>query len=203
VFYDYFNNDVYRGQGKEISVTAELDQIPVFIRGGSIVSTRERPRRSSPLMKYDPFTLRVALDKTGSARGELYLDDGETFQHESGEFIWREFTAEKKTRNKIVLESKDLAAKKPNEAVYGVLLDGKYKTDNRFVGDMAGVRVEKVVVVGLDKKPSSVSVDGQDLAFEYEAGLGHADKKDGKSGVLTIKDPAVKIYDDWTLTISL
>ncbi|KIL58466.1 hypothetical protein M378DRAFT_181258 [Amanita muscaria Koide BX008] len=49
--------------------------IPLLIRGSSIVPTQERPRRASSSMKLDPFTLRVALDKKGNARGELYLDD--------------------------------------------------------------------------------------------------------------------------------
>ena len=85
VYYDYFNDHAYRStsKGKEITVPAELHQIPLFIRGGSIIPTRERPRRSSPLMKRDPFTLRVALSTDGSARGELYLDDGESLVPEA------------------------------------------------------------------------------------------------------------------------
>ncbi|KAJ7840497.1 glycosyl hydrolases family 31-domain-containing protein [Mycena olivaceomarginata] len=96
VYYDYFSHHAYRGatKGKEISVKAELHQVPVFVRGGSIMPTRERPRRSSPLMKLDPFTLRVALSKAGSARGELHLDDGVTHSHEKGQFVWREFAAQ-------------------------------------------------------------------------------------------------------------
>ncbi|KAI0706628.1 hypothetical protein C8Q76DRAFT_819052 [Earliella scabrosa] len=74
---------------------SSIRSIHVFVRGGSIISTRERPRRSSPLMKYDPFTLRVALNNEGAARGELYLDDGETYAHQEGKFVWREFAAEK------------------------------------------------------------------------------------------------------------
>ncbi|KAJ7821563.1 hypothetical protein B0H14DRAFT_2831170 [Mycena olivaceomarginata] len=45
-------------------------------------------------MKLDPFTLRVALSKAGSARGELHLDDGVTHSHEKGQFVWREFAAQ-------------------------------------------------------------------------------------------------------------
>ena len=46
-------------KGKEITVAAELHQIPLLIRGGSIIPTRERPRRSSPLMKKDPFMTKL------------------------------------------------------------------------------------------------------------------------------------------------
>jgi mannosyl-oligosaccharide alpha-1,3-glucosidase len=95
-------------------------------------------------MKLDPFTLRVALDKDGNARGDLYLDDGESYDHQEGNFIWREFVAEKKTRSKLVLESKDLGASRSDDAVYGVSLAGKYDEKNAFVKAMEGVRVEKV-----------------------------------------------------------
>ena len=37
-------------------------QIPVFQRGGTIVSRKMRVRRSSSLMVHDPFTLIVCLD---------------------------------------------------------------------------------------------------------------------------------------------
>ena len=40
---------------------------------------KTRYRRSSKLMKSDPYTLVIALDEEGSASGKLYVDDGETF----------------------------------------------------------------------------------------------------------------------------
>ena len=39
-----------------------LAQIPVFLRGGSIIPKKMRVRRSSSLMANDPYTLVVALD---------------------------------------------------------------------------------------------------------------------------------------------
>lgn len=38
-------------------------QVPVFIKGGSIVPTKWRARRSSAMMRDDPYTLIVALDR--------------------------------------------------------------------------------------------------------------------------------------------
>ena len=35
-------------------------------------------------MQWDPITLVVVLGKSGSAKGSLYVDDGETFDYESG-----------------------------------------------------------------------------------------------------------------------
>ncbi|KAJ6539701.1 hypothetical protein B0H19DRAFT_1269984 [Mycena capillaripes] len=109
VHYDDFSHHVYRGaaNGKDITVKAELHQVPVFLRELGLLSlqkcifTRDRhvcrcarrsppqghrPRRSSPLMKLDPFTLRVT-SKAGSPHGDLYLDDGISYSHAKGQFV--------------------------------------------------------------------------------------------------------------------
>ena len=70
VYYDYFNDHAYRStsKGKEITVPAELHQIPLFIRGGSIIPTRERPRRSSPLTLSRPSTPRSSTSRPSTSR---------------------------------------------------------------------------------------------------------------------------------------
>lgn len=156
-------------------------------------------------MKHDPFTLRVALSKAGSARGELYLDDGETYSHQEGQFIWREFIAEKqakKTKN-LKLSSKDLGSEKPGEAVDGVALTN-FNPTNEFAKSIAEVRIEKIVVVGLAGKPSSVKVvGGRELIWEYAPGIAAGEKKEGVASILMIKDPKVLVVKDWSIDIKL
>ncbi|GLB37956.1 putative glycosyl hydrolase 31 family protein [Lyophyllum shimeji] len=205
VYYDYFNHFAYRGaaKGKEITVPAVLHQIPLFVRGGSIVPTRERPRRSSKAMKRDPFTLRVALSKAGTARGELYLDDGETYAHRQGQFVWREIVAEKpaKKARTLKIESRDLGAARPAEAVDGAVLK-TFDPENEYAKSIADVRVEKVVVAGLSGKPTSVKVEGGDeLVWDFTPGVAAADKKEGIASVLAVKDPKVLIAKDWAIII--
>ncbi|KAH3670479.1 hypothetical protein OGAPHI_000994 [Ogataea philodendri] len=96
-YYDLQNYTVLQGKGYH-DVDAPLDKIPVFIRGGSILITKERYRRSSKLMKNDPYTLYVAPSES-AATGELYFDDGETFAYQDGEFVLTTFEF---TGNKIV-----------------------------------------------------------------------------------------------------
>lgn len=60
-----------------------LSTVPVFQRGGTIVPRWMRPRRSSDSMKDDPLTLFVALSPQGTAQGELFLDDGHTFNYQT------------------------------------------------------------------------------------------------------------------------
>lgn len=205
MYYDYFNHHAYRGatKGKTVTVPAELHQLPLLVRGGSILATRERPRRASSLMKKDPFTLRVALSKAGDARGELYLDDGVTYDHLKGDYVWRSFEATKAGKKGVRLTSKDLGAAKPDQAVDGVALT-TYNPKNNFVTSIDSVRVEKIVVVGLSAKPSSVKVDGGSaLVWEWIAGVAASDKKEGAASILSIivKDPKVSITKDWAIVI--
>lgn len=201
MYYEYFTGHTYRGaaKGKNVTVPADLHQVPLLIRGGSILPTRERPRRSSPLMKQDPFTLRIALDKFGQARGELYLDDGESYSHQAGNFVWREFTAAKKGKA-VHISSTDLGSKNPREAVDGVAL-AKYDRQNNFALSVGAVRIEKIVVLGLDAKPKRVTLPDTDLEWEFAPGIAAANSKEGTASVLTIKNPVASIVRDWDITI--
>ncbi|KAG2067925.1 glycoside hydrolase family 31 protein [Suillus decipiens] len=190
VYYNYFTNHAHRPQNRYITLPANLDQIPLLIRGGSIIPTRERPRRSSPLMKYDPFTLRIALDTAGNARGEVYLDDGETYGYGRGDVVWRGFGAESMKGKGIGIgmvriSSVDLATR--TEV-------GAYHPENEFARSVGDVRVEKLVVLGLGKKPLSVVLDGgKELEWEFVS----------EGGVLVVKDPAVRVVDDWAVVVKL
>ena len=200
VYYDYFTHRVHRGAaaGKSVTVPAALHQVPLLVRGGTILPTRERPRRASSLMKYDPFTLRVALDKSGQARGELYLDDGVSYNYQRGEFVWREFVAEQPSKKGVVMKisSRDLGSRNVAESALGISAS-RYDSENAYAKEVAEVRVEKVVVLGLGKKPGSVKVEesGEVLGWEYEAA------KEGAASVLTIKDPKVLVGKDWVLVV--
>ena len=180
---------------------APLERGPLFIRGGSIVPSRERPRRSSALMKRDPFTLKVALSQSGSASGELYLDDGESYDHREGNFVWRGFVAES-TKKTITIASKDLASKNPNGAVDGVELT-TYNGGNAFANALNGVRVERVVVLGLKNKPSKVTFGNTHLDFTFEDGVAAFGNKEGVASKLTIKTPGAFITSDWTIVLEL
>jgi len=60
-YYDYFTHKVYKGKGYH-TVSAPLNTIPLLMRGGGIVPRKDRHRRSSGLMKYDPYTLVINLN---------------------------------------------------------------------------------------------------------------------------------------------
>ncbi|TDL18041.1 alpha-glucosidase [Rickenella mellea] len=201
-YYDYFTDRIYRGEGKHVTVPAALDQVPLFIRGGSIISTKERPRRSSPLMKSDPYTLRVALNNNGAAQGELYIDDGETYDHRKGDIVWRSFQAERIKGGKgLRIASTDLAARHPDEAVDGVAL-AKYNKKNEFANSVSKVRVERIIVLGLPEKPKSVKLEGgAALVWEFIPGVSAQGQKYGGPSKLIVKDPDVSVVSDWAVLV--
>ncbi|KAG8873007.1 hypothetical protein FRB97_007127 [Tulasnella sp. 331] len=198
IYYNYFTHAQYRGSagGKNITVPAPLEYFPLLIRGGSIVPTRLRPRRSSPLMLHDHFTLTIALDKNGGARGELYLDDGVTYSHERGEFIWKEFKAA--TMGGVVsISSMDLGQRNGDIAVDGALLANDYKLDNAFANDLAGVKVERIIVLGLKNKPKKVTVGPGRTELEWKWTVGSKTQ----ANELVIKKPKTPITQSWTVNI--
>jgi alpha 1,3-glucosidase len=92
VYYDYFTySKLSTHKAKTVAVDAPIEAIPVLMRGGHIFPRRDVPRRSTQLMKYDDYTLVVVLGKDLTAKGELYVDDGDSFDYQEGQYIHRVF----------------------------------------------------------------------------------------------------------------
>jgi mannosyl-oligosaccharide alpha-1,3-glucosidase len=77
--------------GADLAVSAPLDRMIVFQRGGSIIPKQERRRRSTQAMSTDPYTLVVALDSRAMASGELFMDDGSSYNYLNGAHVLRRF----------------------------------------------------------------------------------------------------------------
>ncbi len=84
LWYDYWTDKKYTG-GTMISVDAPLDVVPMFVRGGAIIPV-------GPSMNYvdekpfDPATVNIYPDDSGSASGTLYEDDGLSPAYKNGAF---------------------------------------------------------------------------------------------------------------------
>uniref|UniRef100_A0A4W5MYU6 Glucosidase II alpha subunit a n=1 Tax=Hucho hucho TaxID=62062 RepID=A0A4W5MYU6_9TELE len=128
-----------------------LSQIPVFQRGGSIICRKNRVRRSSSCMENDPYTLYVALDSQGNAEGELYIDDGHTFKHETDkQFIHRRlsFTANSLSSRSFpsaswVEQVNILGAQKPDAVTLTTTDGGESSVEFAFDPDTAVLTLRK------------------------------------------------------------
>ncbi|KAJ2016984.1 hypothetical protein H4S03_006977 [Coemansia sp. S3946] len=78
LWYDWYDYSVIKGTNDNVILSAPLEHVNVHVRGGKIVPTQEPAMTTADSRKND-FSLIVAADEHGAAAGELYVDDGETF----------------------------------------------------------------------------------------------------------------------------
>lgn len=173
-YYDFFDFNKRFDSCQYISVQAELGTIPVYAKGGSIITTRDRYRRSAQLMKYDPFTLYVIIGADGKAHGDLYIDDGESFGYNTGDSIHIIFEADEKDRTL-----------KARVASIG---DGEFVRNYKE----KEVSVNKIVIVG--SKPC------KEIHVKQGSHSGTAECiHDVSTGGYVIRNPKVLITKDWTI----
>uniref|UniRef100_A0A8C4ZZK5 Glucosidase II alpha subunit b n=1 Tax=Gadus morhua TaxID=8049 RepID=A0A8C4ZZK5_GADMO len=147
VWFDVHTFQKHNG-AQDLYIPVTMSSIPVFQRGGSIIPRKLRVRRSSACMEHDPYTLFVALSQR--AEGELYLDDGHTFNFDTkGEFIHRKLSFSNN-----ILSSSNLAPA-------------------AHLSTMSWI--ERILILGASK-PSKVTLKtagGQDsqLEFEFDASM--------------------------------
>ncbi|CAF0830952.1 unnamed protein product [Didymodactylos carnosus] len=133
IWYDIRTFIPYNGS-ETLLITVDMESIPVYQRGGSIIPQRLRKRRSSMLAINDPITLIVTLDKNNEARGELYMDDGHTYDYKKKrQFIYRRF----------LFKNNELTSSSLNP-------NGKFDTT---------AWIERIVIMGYPRNPNKVSIN--------------------------------------------
>ena len=130
----------------------------------------------------DPYTLVIALDVSGSATGELYLDDGKSFAYERGVFAHRVFTFKDGT-----LTNKPLRASSG-----GSQARKEYKPANE---------IERIIVLGLHAKKGKWLVSAGSSSSTLEAVAGPLTLQSGlPDSALVVRKPGLAAVEDWSLT---
>ena len=75
VWYDWYTNAAIPVTSDNITISAPLGHIPVYIRGGYVLPLQV-PAMTTNEVRKSPWSLLVALNVTGMANGYLYIDDG-------------------------------------------------------------------------------------------------------------------------------
>ncbi|XP_061467295.1 neutral alpha-glucosidase C isoform X2 [Rhineura floridana] len=170
IWYDFRKFLCLEGQGI-VKIPVTLSNIPVMQRGGTIIPLKTSVGKSTEWMVDVPYELHIALDTKESAAGELYLDDGHSFQYvREKQFLLRKFT----------FHNNVFSSRCADE-------NGQFHTK---------CVVEQILILGIKKKPSSVLAsihDGKDkaVAFTYDA----------KNSVLTLQKISLNVGIDWVLRI--
>ena len=189
-YYDYFSSKVIKGPGRT-TVPVTLEAIPLFQRGGSIVTRRDLIRRSAPLMWRDPVTLVVALDSKGEAQGTIYTDDGETYDFEKGDYVWRRFSFMPQGKGKTAsysLSNVNLAS----------------TSSNAWAQKSEPIRVDTIIVLGLPQEPQCIregSVESG-LAYSWQPPSSSIIKTSSHASNLTIENADLALTKEWTLAFS-
>ncbi|KAK2067888.1 hypothetical protein P8C59_001591 [Phyllachora maydis] len=199
VYYDYFTYRVVAGPGqggRTVTVPAPLDTMPLLMRGGHVFPRRDIPRRSSALMRWDDYTLVVTMPAAEGveATGELYVDDGDSFEYRQGQYIHRRFVLDGARE---ALRSLD--AEGP---------DGKAVKEGAWMKAMREVKVGKVIVVGAPagwKGKTSVVVETAAAAGGKKgaaaaaaaAAMDFVEAAEGRAAYAVVRGLGVRIGEDW------
>ncbi|HLS96369.1 MAG TPA: DUF5110 domain-containing protein [Sphingobacterium sp.] len=103
-WYYYFDNTVLTG-GQEHQIDTPLDEMPIFIRGGSVIP-------EYPVMQYtgekniDALKLNVYWNE-GRHDSDVYLDYGETFAYEQNVYSEKHFIVEGKPTSLTIVQHQD------------------------------------------------------------------------------------------------
>ncbi|XP_005039276.1 PREDICTED: sucrase-isomaltase, intestinal-like [Ficedula albicollis] len=127
------------------TVSAPLNKIPLYIRGGYILPQQE-PATTTTESRLNPFGLLIALDEQGQASGSLFWDDGDSIDTiEKENYFLAKYTFSK----------------------------GSLKTEivkNGYRGADT-LKYNKITILGLKLRPQAVSLNGRSIrgdAVSYE-----------------------------------
>jgi alpha-glucosidase (family GH31 glycosyl hydrolase) len=135
-WYNIFDYSVVESAGQSVTWDVKLDDMPVHVRGGTIIPMHQ-PALTSVAAQATPFDLLVALPSTGAAAGQLYLDDGDDINGDDKSTIV-EFRVE-------------------SQYLLGTTFSSKV-VKNNFRG-ASKKTLNKLVVLGVKKQPSFVLVN--------------------------------------------
>lgn len=155
-WYDYYTGERMAGVGgamggRNVTLQAPLDTIPLHLRGGYIVPAQE-PAITTTVSRQQGHELIVALDGAGAANGFMFTDDGKSLNTlQSGEYIFVQFNA-------------------TTTAAAGGSM-GSLTSNPVHVGytPPSNATLQTVVVLGLAWQPTAVSSAGAAVPFAYNS----------------------------------
>ena len=124
-WFNFFTDELIQGK-KEISVNAPLEQMPLFVKAGAIIPMQ-------PVMQYvDEFEYNT-LDLhvyNGTAKTELYEDDGETTDYENGVSLIKIFKTNTSTNGHMSISQSTEGNFKPCYTNYQLIIHGVKEIKN-------------------------------------------------------------------------
>jgi len=188
VYYDYFTyNIIPTHKNKHVTLSAPLDKLPLLMQGGHIFPRRDRPRRSSTLMKWDEYTLVVTLPKAGGhAEGSIYVDDGASFDYEQGQYIHKKFVLDGGVLTSSEAPGHDVAQLKPGT----------------WLKEMQQVYIDKIIVVGAPAAWSAREVQVESEGKTWTTAVDFTPAQSGRAAFAVVRKVGTRIGADWKLSFA-
>ena len=135
-------------------------------------------------MRWDPYTLLITLDDKQKAEGELYIDDGESFDYKSGAYIHRHFDFTDGVLTSVAMPNPQAGTKAAKE----------------YLKSMKQVHVERIIVVNAqpawkEKTQVEVTEGGKGRTAEMQFFEGKGEGADWA----VVKNPGMGIGVDWAM----
>ncbi|KAF9414217.1 hypothetical protein BGZ94_000466 [Podila epigama] len=131
---------------KYLPATIDTDPVPISIAGGHIIPIQV-PRLTVAETRLQPVSLVIALDETGYAKGQVYVDDGRSIiNKDSARITWELFGGEKLVSSAVI--TKDPSAPQGQNFL------------NRL---NHGDQIEKITILGLNFARTGGEVDSDDV----------------------------------------
>ena len=97
IFYDFYTHNTVRGHGTTVTLTdVAYTTIPLYYKGGSIVALRAQSANTTTELRKEDFHVVIAPGLDGTAKGNLYLDEGNNIAQPATSYIT--FTYDKNGR---------------------------------------------------------------------------------------------------------
>ncbi|XP_027329668.1 probable glucan 1,3-alpha-glucosidase [Abrus precatorius] len=176
-WYDLRSGTVYKG-GVTHKLEVTEESIPAFQRAGTILTRKDRFRRSSTQMVNDPYTLVIALNSSQAAEGDLYIDDGSSFNFLEGAYIHRRFIF-------------------ANGKLTSVDLAPAVGSNVRYPSDAV---IERIILLGHASGAKSALIEPSNQKVDIELGPLWVQRARSPA-VMTIRKPNVHVAEDWTVKI--
>ncbi|KAK3715894.1 hypothetical protein LTR37_006877 [Vermiconidia calcicola] len=130
IFYDFATLQPLRGHGERMAFDdIAYTEIPMHIRGGSIIPMRKKSANTTTELRKQSFTIVVAPGLDGTASGSLYFDDGQS-----------------------------LVQPAISDISFAYSADGNFTMDGSFDYD-SGVSIESITLLGAEEEASGKSAD--------------------------------------------
>ncbi|EGT43911.1 CBN-AAGR-4 protein [Caenorhabditis brenneri] len=151
VWYDW-NNHKARPSPGAVQIPVDINTIGLYHRGGTIIPKLSEVKLTTKDNQNQPITLYIAVNQKGDhANGTIYLDDGESYGYENGEYAYWGFTFKREHDYLHTITNKNLDKK------------GKHDSD---------VYIDKIVIRGAKFYPRNAHIflddfSPEDLDFEF------------------------------------